>query len=96
MSAELRDTIIEMQEKQSFLQDQIDEDLSITNTQLFKTTDHLIIAEHIRCKLGIPMNHIPDSKDDPIRYFRDKISSVGIFVFFNGKIKDNTQRPCHT
>ena len=93
MSAELRDTIIEMQEKQSFLQNQIDEDLSITNTQLFKTTDHLIIAEHIRRKLGIPINHIPDSKDDPIRYFRDKISSVGIFVFFNGKVKDNTHRP---
>lgn len=92
MSAELRDTIIEMQEKQFFLQNQIDENLSINN-QILRTANHLILAEHIRHKLDIPINHIPDSKNDPIRYFRDKISSIGIFVFFNGKIKDNTHRP---
>ena len=92
MSAELRDTIIEMQEKQFFLQNQIDENLSI-NSQILRTANHLILAEHIRHKLDIPINHIPDSKNDPIRYFRDKISSIGVFVFFNGKIKDNTHRP---
>lgn len=92
MSAELRDTIIEMQEKQSFLQNQIDENLSI-NSQILRTANHLILAEHIRHKLDIPINHIPDSKNDPIRYFRDKISSIGVFVLFNGKIKDNTHRP---
>ena len=93
MSAELRDTIIEMQEKQSFLQDQIDDTLSLSNGQLQRTKDHMTIAEAIRTKLQIPINHLAHSKDNPVRYFRNKISSIGVFVFFNGKIKDNTHRP---
>lgn len=93
MSAELRDTIIEMQEKQIFLQDQIDETLSLTNSQLIQSKDHMIIAEAIRSKLQIPIDHLSSSRGNPIRFFRDKISNTGIFVFFNGKIQDNTHRP---
>lgn len=93
MSAELRDTIIEMQEKQSFLQNQIDENLNLTNNRIIRTTNHLIIADYIRNKLNIPINHLSESKDAPIRYFRDKISSAGVFIFFNGKNRDNTHRP---
>lgn len=93
MSAELRDTIIEMQEKQSFLQDQIEETLSFANNQLIQSRDHLAIAEYIRSKIQAPVNHLSESRENPIRYFREKISNIGVYVFFNGKIQDNTHRP---
>lgn len=96
MSPELRDTIIEMQEKQAFLQNQIDENINLTNSQITRATDHLIIAEYIRNRLSIPINHLSESKNTPIRYFRDKISSAGVFIFFNGKIRDNTHRPLNS
>ena len=96
MSPELRDTIIEMQEKQAFLQNQIDENLNLTNNRIIRTTNHLTIADYIRNKLNIPINHLSESKDAPIRYFRDKISSAGVFIFFNGKIRDNTHRPLNS
>lgn len=93
MSAELRDTIIEMQEKQTFLQEQIDDAIYLSNDQSIKSKDHMAIAEAIRSKLRIPTNHLPESKDNPIRYFRERVSGTGVFVFFNGKIHDNTHRP---
>lgn len=93
MSAELRDTIIEMQEKQSFLQEQIEEIIDISNSQLTQSRDHMTIAEIIRSKLHTPVNHLQDSRENPIRYFREKISNIGVFIFFNGKIQDNTHRP---
>ncbi len=93
MSAGLRDTIIEMQEKQSFLQEQIDDTINLSSNQLLESKDHMAIAETIRNKLHAPVNHLSESKDNPIRYFREKASGIGIFVFFNGKIRDNTHRP---
>lgn len=93
MSAELRDTIIEMQEKQSFLQEQIDDSLDLSSDSLQQTRDYMTIAETIRTKLQIPINHLAHSKDNPVRYFRNEISNIGVFVFFNGKIRDNTHRP---
>lgn len=96
MSAELRDTIIEMQEKQSFLQEQIDDNLDLSSDGLQQTRDHMTIAETIRTKLQIPVNHLAHSKDNPVRYFRNEISNIGVFVFFNGKIRDNTHRPLNS
>lgn len=93
MSSELRDTIIEMQEKQSFLHEQIDETIDLRNQDLVSITNHMVIAERIRTKLQLPIDHLSSSKDNPIRYFRNMISNHGIFVFFNGKIRDNTHRP---
>ena len=93
MSSELRDTIIEMQEKQSFLQDQIDDTVDLRNKDLARTTNHMAIADTIRGKLQLPIDHLSHSKDNPIRYFRNMISGIGVFVFFNGKIRDNTHRP---
>lgn len=92
ISAELRDTIIEMQEKQTFLQDQIEDEISLSNNQIIHMKDHMAIADTIRNKLQIPVNHLAHSHNNPIRYFRGKTSSVGVFVFFNGKIRDNTHR----
>jgi len=93
MSAELRDTIIEMQEKQTFLQEQIDETTSLADAQLSRSQDYMTIAEAIRSKLQSEVNHLPQSRNNPIRYFREKASDIGVFVFFNGKIRDNTHRP---
>lgn len=93
MSSELRDTIVEMQEKQSFLQEQIDEVIDLHDQNLAGVTDHMIIAERIRTRLQLPVDHLSSSKHNPIRYFRNMISSIGVFVFFNGKIRDNTHRP---
>jgi Zn-dependent peptidase ImmA (M78 family) len=93
MSAELRDTIIEMQEKQSFLQEQIDETIDLSTSQLIQSKDHMTIAEAVRNKLQISVNHLPESRKNPINYFREKTSNIGVFVFFNGKIQDNTHRP---
>lgn len=93
MSAELRDTIIEMQEKQSFLQEQIEETVDLRNHNLTDATNHMIIAEQIRTKLQLPVDHLSKSRGNPIRYFRNMISDIGVFVFFNGKIRDNTHRP---
>lgn len=93
MSAELRDTIIEMQEKQVFLQEQIDDTIRLSDEQPLQSDDHMKIAETIRDRLRIPVNHFSESRDNPIRYFREKISGIGVFVFFNGKIHDNTHRP---
>lgn len=93
MSSELRETIIEMQEKQSFLQSQIDEDTDITDDQVAGSTDHPAIAEYIRNKLDIPVDYLHDTKGNSLSYFRDRASSIGVFIFFNGKIKDNTHRP---
>ncbi len=93
MSPELRETIIEMQEKQSFLQSQIDEDADITDDQVAGSTDHPVIAKYIRNKLDIPVDYLHDAKGNSLSYFRDRASSIGVFIFFNGKIKDNTHRP---
>jgi Zn-dependent peptidase ImmA (M78 family) len=93
MSAELRDTIIEMQEKQSFLQEQIEDDVAVSMKDLANVNDHLVIADNIRAKLKVAVNHLPESRENPIRYFREKISNIGVYVFFNGKIHDNTHRP---
>lgn len=90
MSPELRDTIIEMQEKQEFLHEQIDTLLSMPTVQV--GSSHMTVANLIRKKLDIPTNHLAESKNNPIGYFRTKISNAGIYVFFNGKIRDNTHR----
>jgi len=93
MSAELRDTIIEMEEKQSFLQDQIDDAVYLKNDSVTATSGHMAIAEAIRGKLQLPVDHLSVSRTNPVRYFRTMVSNIGIFVFFNGKIRDNTHRP---
>lgn len=93
MSAELRETIIEMQEKQEFLEEYIDsapQKLQLNYPQNHKSYHQL--ANLIRDALSIETNHHSESKNNPLAYFRDKISSIGIFVFFNGKIKENNHR----
>lgn len=91
MSPELRDTIKEMEVKQDFLKGEIEDKLSFIGKFSMKD-NYLNVAEEIRETLEIPTNYYEISKYNPIKYFRNKINSVGIFVFFNGKVKDNTHR----
>lgn len=92
MSEELRDTIIEMEIKQDFLSKEIHEKLEfIGKYSIHHDVDY--IAKIIREKLGLPLFFQNEAGKNPLNYLRDKINVIGVFVFFNGKVKDNTHRP---
>lgn len=92
MSEELKNTIQEMQEKQEFLKNEIDEDLDFIGK--FSIDDDIFeTAKAIREKLGIPVFFQKECKNNPLAYFRNKVNELGVFVFFNGKVKSNTHRP---
>ncbi|RKM51389.1 ImmA/IrrE family metallo-endopeptidase [Moraxella catarrhalis] len=92
MSEELKDTIREMQEKQEFLRNEIDDELDFIGK--FSIDDDIFsTADAIREKLAIPMFFQKECRNQPIPYFRDKVNQLGVFVFFNGKVKSNTHRP---
>lgn len=92
MSEELKDTIREMQEKQEFLRNEIDDELDFIGK--FSIDDDIFsTADAIREKLAIPMFFQKECRNQPISYFRNKVNQLGVFVFFNGKVKSNTHRP---
>lgn len=94
ISPELRDTINEMEIKQDFLKNELDSKLDYIGKYSIKD-DHLYLAEIVRKKIGLGSNHFSDKKfkSHPLNFFRTKINNVGVFVFLNGKVKDNTHRP---
>lgn len=91
-SEELRDTIIEMELKQDFLRKEIDEQLDFIG-QYTINHDVMQLASDIRTKLDIPLFFQKEAGQNPINYLRQKINQLGVFVFFNGKVKDNAYRP---
>lgn len=91
MSSELRDTIREMQVKQDFLRGEIEGNLNYVGK--FSISDnYLEVVREIRTYLQIPIDYQKEAKNKALDYFRKKINYLGIFVFFNGKVKDNTHR----
>lgn len=92
MSNELKDTIAEMEIKQDFLKEEISEPIPFLGMFTIED-DYQKVIETIRDYLGIDTEYYKETGREPIKYFREKINQLGIFVFFNGKIKDNTQRP---
>lgn len=92
MSQELRDTIAEMQEKQNFLRDQVENELDFIGK--FSIGDfYLDVANDIRKTMDLSTNYYSHvSRFSQLKFLRSKINNIGIFVFFNGKIKDNTHR----
>lgn len=92
MSAELKDTIAEMLTKQDFLKEEVTEEISFLGKYSI-SDDYQVVVEAIRKCLGIDTKYYKETKADPVNYFREKISRLGVFIFFNGKIKDNTHRP---
>lgn len=91
-SLELTDTISEMEEKQDFLKNQIDYSLDFVNK--FSINDNFIkVANYARTVLNIKKDYYNSvTKKDQLKYLRNKLNRAGVFVFFNGKIRDNTHR----
>ncbi|MCF8999831.1 ImmA/IrrE family metallo-endopeptidase [Acinetobacter nectaris] len=90
-SEELRDTIVEMEVKQEFLRNEVSENLDFVG-QFSIDSNFLDVANQIRNKLELPI-FFQNQIDNPLNYLRSKINDIGVFVFFNGKVKDNTHRP---
>lgn len=91
-STELMDTISEMQEKQDFLKSQIDYELDYIGKFTIKS-NYLDVAHYIRNLLDLKKDYyLHVNQHNQLRFIRGKINHVGVFVFFNGKIGDNTHR----
>lgn len=91
-SKELQDTIQEMKMKQEFLQSQISYELSFIGEFTIKNNVEEV-ANSIRKVLNLPIDYYDHVNGNEIlNYMRLKINQAGIFVFFNGKVKDNTKR----
>jgi len=92
MSEELRDTILAMEVKQDFLRNEVAEKLNFIGR--YSISDNVYeVASSIRGKLEIPEFFQNVAGQNPLNYLRHKINEIGVFVFFNGKVKDNTHRP---
>lgn len=92
-STELNDTISEMQEKQDFLKDQIDSTLNFVSKFSIKDS-YKMVVKFISEKLNLqPRFYLETSKNNYFKFLRSKVNELGVFVFLNGKIKDNTHRP---
>lgn len=91
-SDELNETIEEMKLKQRFLREEIEYELPFIR-QFTMEEDILEIAEAIRKIIGFNKRYMDEIKSNAFQYFREKINQAGIFVFLNGKVKDNTHRP---
>ncbi|WP_261805974.1 ImmA/IrrE family metallo-endopeptidase [Lapidilactobacillus luobeiensis] len=91
-SKELLDTIAEMRTKQDFLRGEIDTDLAYIG-RFTNHDDALLVARFIRHTLGIDQDYYQNTdRAHIIQYLRKLINRIGVFVFFNGKYKDNTHR----
>ncbi|MGV2875639.1 ImmA/IrrE family metallo-endopeptidase [Macrococcus capreoli] len=91
MSSELKDTIIELKTKQEFLEGEIENKLNFVG--MFNTkTDIKIIVSKARELLEIDEKYYKDKSKKDINFFRKQINQLGIYIFFNGKVKDNTHR----
>lgn len=92
-SSELKDTIVEMKTKQDFLKNEIDYKLKFVG-EFSITDDYLRVVNVIRKYLNISTSYQKEAGRDQnaLKYFRNKISQMGIFVFFNSSVKNNTHR----
>ena len=92
MSEGLRDTIIEMESKQAFLREYIESTLDFIGSCSIND-DILLVASKIRSKLQIDKEFQKNiQKNNILKFLKEKINSLGVFVFFNGIVGDNTHR----
>mgnify|MGYP001171252509 CR=1 FL=1 len=95
-STELRDTIQTMRERQDWLRDYKKENfyapvpfLGTINSNMNETAIDTII----RKTLGIPRDWFNYcKKNDALNYFRSRIEALGVVVFINGIVGNNTHR----
>lgn len=91
-SSELKDTIKEMKLKQDFLREEVEGEVNFVGRYSIKN-DFNEVAQSIRDYLKLPVDYYETAKKNNFAYLRNKVNSIGVFVFLNGKIKDNTHRP---
>lgn len=94
MSSELRDTILDLESKQEFLREQIEEELAFIGTFTIDTPIKAVLKQ-ARQLLQIDNLAIDGNRSilkNPLNFFRQRISELGVFIFFNGKVGDNTHR----
>ena len=92
MSEELRDTIIEMESKQAFLREYIESPLDFIGSCSIDD-DVLFVASKIRTKLQIDKEFQANIlKTNMLKFLKEKINNIGVFVFFNGIVGENTHR----
>lgn len=93
ISEELRDTIIEMESKQAFLREEIEHTLDFIGSCSIHD-NVLAVASKIRQELQLNKNFQEKiAEGEMLSFLREKINKTGVFVFFNGKVGDNTNRP---
>lgn len=90
MSPELRDTIAEMQTKQDFLKSEVETDLDFVGLFSIRNKESEVkeseVLEQLISLLG------DNCTSDRLSKYRKRLNSLGVFVFINGKVKDNTHR----
>ena len=93
ISEELRDTIIEMESKQAFLREEIEHTLDFIGSCSIHD-NVLAVASKICQELQLDKNFQEKiAEGEMLSFLREKINKTGVFVFFNGKVGDNTNRP---
>jgi len=85
MSPELRDTILEMQEKQDFLREEVENEISFIGFFNYEDDIEKVIN---KAKSLLGNNNFKNRFET----YRKRLNDLGIFIFLNGKIKDNTHR----
>lgn len=85
MSPELRDTILEMQEKQDFLREEVENEISFIGIYNYEDDIKKVIS-NAKSLLG---DNIFKNRFET---YRKRLNDLGIFIFLNGRIKDNTHR----
>lgn len=93
MSDELRDVILDMEEKQDFLHQEVENELNFVGQYSIKDDPHQL-ANVIRKHLNIQKDFMLSIKkyEDMRKFLRNAINDMGVFVFFGGTVGDNTKR----
>ena len=86
ISPELKATILEMQEKQDFLRDTVENECYFVGMFDFDSK-HEEVTEKARTLLGAEITK------NRFNHYRKVLGNLGIYIFLNGKYKDNTHRP---
>lgn len=88
----LLDTINETKEKQIFLRSQIEDQLDFIGKFSIKE-NYLTVADSIRNRLFLEKTYYKSIKrSNQFNFLRNKINELGVFVFLNGKVKDNPRK----
>ena len=95
MSDDLRDTITDMEKKQNFLREEVEDELDfIGSVSINENIED--VAEMIRKTLDIPTVWQSSVKSDDFKYFRSKINKLGVYIFLDGTVRQNNRRALNT